>query len=120
VRSERTGGFTLLEIIIALGILSLVAAALMPALNGSLRLSSRAAGEREAVLLAESKLAELGAGRLEPGSRSGREAGALAWRSDISLAASTPALARYSVSVTVQPAQGAPVRLSTTLLGPAP
>jgi general secretion pathway protein I len=117
LRADR--GFTLLEIILALGILSLAVAALLPAFNSSLRLSSRAAGEREAVLFAESKLAEIGAGRIEPGSRSGRAEGALSWQSDVALTASTPAVARYSVSVTVQPAQGAPVRLSTILLGPA-
>ena len=113
-------GFTLLEIIVALTILGLLAAALLPAMSSTLRLAGHAAGEREAVLLAESKLAELGAGRLEPGSRSGVEAGSLAWRSEVAADAITPALARFSVAVTVTPTSGAPVRLATILLGPAP
>ena len=117
--NERdSAGFTLLEIIVALMILGLMAAALMPAMGGSLKLASRAAGEREAILFAESKLAELGAGRVEPGSSGGREPGGLVWHADIVAEAATPALARYSVSVTVQPASGAPVRLATILLGP--
>ena len=119
VRSERSrAGFTLLEIIVALMILGFVAAAAMPGIGRSLALATHAAGEREAVLLAESKLAELGAGPIAPGTRAGREAGGLAWRADIEAVDASPALARFSLTVTVRPASGAPVRLATTLLGP--
>lgn len=118
--SGGTSGFTLLEIIVALTILGLIAAALMPGTSNLLRLATRAAGEREAVLLAESKLAELGAGRLEAGSRSGIEAGDLAWRAEIEPLAASASLARFAVAVTVQPARGSPVRLATIMLGPLP
>jgi general secretion pathway protein I len=121
VPNERRAqaGFTLLEIIVALTILGLIAAALLPGAGSVLRLSVRAAGEREAVLLAESKLAELGAGRLEPGSRSGVATGDLAWRTDIEPIDATAVLARFAVGVTVQPAHGNPVHLASIMLGPA-
>ena len=102
----------------ALMILGLAAAALLPAMGASLKLTARAAGEREAVLFAESKLAELGAGRIEPGTRSGTEDNGLTWRAEISRDAASPALARFALTLTVQPRSGPPVRLATTLLGP--
>jgi len=119
VPNERdSAGFTLLEIIVALVILGLAAAALMPGISTSLKLTTRSAGEREAILFAESKLAEIGAGRLEPGMRSGVAPGGLAWRADISADATTPSLARFSVLLTVQPSAGPAVHLATMLLGP--
>jgi type II secretion system protein I len=117
---DSADGFTLLEIIVALTILGLIAAALMPGTSDVLRLATRAAGEREAVLLAESKLAELSVGRLEPGSHSGVEPGSLSWRTEIESLAASPSLARFAATVTVQPARGTPVRLATILLGPLP
>lgn len=110
-------GFTLLEILVALMILGLVAAAVMRGMSTSLKLTARAAGEREAILFAESKLAEIGAGRLQPGTQSGVAPGGLAWRADILVDGATPTLARFSVALTVQPSAGPPVRLATILLG---
>ena len=116
----RGAGFTLLEILVALAILALAAAALLPAMGGSLTLARHAAGTREAMLFAESKLAELSAQRPAAGRMSGTAPGGLAWRADILQESATPTLARYSLSLSVQPASGPPVRLDSVLLGAMP
>lgn len=117
---EGAAGFTLLEIIVAMTILALTVALLMPGIANALRLQTGADGERAATLLAQSKLAEIAAGRVEPGARSGVADGALAWRSEVTPLSSGVALASFAVAVTVQPQRGPAVRLATVMLGSPP
>jgi general secretion pathway protein I len=56
---QRTTGFTLLEVMIALAILSIVAVAFLRAQAGSLRLVDEASQISLATLLAKEKMAEL-------------------------------------------------------------
>lgn len=76
-------GFSLLEVIVAFAILTLAMGAGMALLSQSLRNVGAARDYNQAVMLAESRLAEVGAGAaLRPGVDMGEEGG-LSWRVDV-------------------------------------
>jgi Tfp pilus assembly protein FimT len=85
---QRSGGFTVLELAIALAITGVAVAVLMQLLSTSLITAGRADRVSEATMLARSKLAELTA--VEPiklGVRTGSGLNDLNWRVEISPAA---------------------------------
>jgi general secretion pathway protein I len=61
-RRDNEGGFTLVEVIVALAILSLGLSVLLGSMSGSLRQTANAARMAEASALAQSLLAEVGTG----------------------------------------------------------
>jgi general secretion pathway protein I len=76
IRSAR--GFTLIEVLVALLVLSIAAVAVLQLFGGGLRLA-RASGDRlDAVLLAEARRAEVAGQSLEEGVTEGTE-GAYRW-----------------------------------------
>jgi general secretion pathway protein I len=77
----RESGFTLLEVIVALAILTLALSVLLGVISDGLRRTSRAADDAEAVLLARSLLASVGAEiPLREGQVTGRFANGPQWR----------------------------------------
>jgi general secretion pathway protein I len=86
---QRTTGFTLLEVMIALAILSIVAVAFLRAQAGSLRLVDEASQISLATLLAKEKMAELESiGFSEPKKNTGtggKEFPSLRWEQVVSL-----------------------------------
>ena len=84
-RFSSNGGFTLLEVLVALTIFALVAGALLETFNGGLR-NTRLAGEyAQAVVHARSKLVEVNAREtFITGSESGRLGPVYDWRVEIS------------------------------------
>ena len=80
-RKRRSGGFTLLEILVAFTILAIVLTALIQAFSQGLRTSVVAEEHATAVLLARSKLAEVGSSiPLEESEQSGDFEDGLGWR----------------------------------------
>ncbi len=84
-RECRTGGFTLLEVLVAFTILAIVLTALIQAFSQGLRASTVAEERSTAVLMARSKLAEVGSSiPLEESEQSGDLENGLGWRLIIS------------------------------------
>lgn len=119
---HRSGGFTLLEVLVALVIFALASGALAQLVQTGFRQSRAAQSVTEAVLLARSLLAEVGAEvPLAQGVQEGESGAGYRWRAEIEpsgLAAADQTLYRVQVSV----AWGAPWReqsvvLSTVRLG---
>jgi type II secretion system protein I len=75
-RSER--GFTLVEVLVALLILAIAAVAVLQLFGGGLRLARASGDHLDAVLLAESKMAEIEGETLTEGVTEGTE-GAYRW-----------------------------------------
>jgi general secretion pathway protein I len=119
-RNERSGGFTLVEIIVALAILSLSLAVLFGSLSDSFLHQRRAKSLLEATRIARSVLAQIGTAiPLREGQVKGASSGAAYWVVDIS-AFGTPAdrdvwqAAPYRISVRVFD-NGAAQRAAVTL-----
>jgi prepilin-type N-terminal cleavage/methylation domain-containing protein len=111
-------GFTLLEVAVALVILALGLAALLPLFTTGLRLAGEASRDRAALRLAQSKLAELQAAAV-PGESAGVEGG-LSWRLRVEpVTPAPPRLAAFVVRVTVT-GPGRPVTLQSAVLGAGP
>lgn len=108
-------GFTLLEVLVAFAIAALGLGVALQAMGGGLAASEAAANRGDALLLAESRLAE--ATVLPPEDRDGRDAG-LAWRSHAEPMgpASQGGLRLYRYETVVTAADGAEVRLVTVRL----
>jgi len=122
-KTNREAGFSLLETIIALVILSLSLAALFEAYGDGLRAITAGNRHGEARLLAQSLLAEVD-DKVAPGNRQGRSNG-LAWRLEITPAtgdlASKDAKAKwalYEVVATVRWSRGRRIKIRTLRLGP--
>ncbi len=115
---SRTRGFTLLEIAVALAVLGAVLAAVLPQLSDALRAAVRAGNEREAVLLAQSKLAELEAAPVL-GEASGALPRGYGWRSTVQRFGGPAAAYRATVAVSWNGGRRS-VSLTTVLLAPAP
>jgi len=107
---RREAGFTLLEVLVALLILSVAVVAVLQLVSGGLRLAAVAGAHLDATLLASAKLSEVEAGPLEEGTMEGQE-GAYQWFRRVTLErellpfepdrpeASAVRLARVSVEV---------------------
>ncbi|MGQ9369544.1 prepilin-type N-terminal cleavage/methylation domain-containing protein [Azospirillum sp. ST 5-10] len=120
------GGFTLIEVVVALAVLALATAAVLPQFGGALRLGAAAADARTAELVARSVLARLvaeaGPG---PATLDGTAGPDLAWRATLvplaipGVAADAPLVLRpLQATVTVGAPDGAPLaRLATVVLG---
>jgi general secretion pathway protein I len=76
IRSDR--GFTLVEILVALLVLSITVVAVLQLFGGGLRLVRASGDHLDAVLLAESQMAQIGGETLEEGVTEGTE-GAYRW-----------------------------------------
>lgn len=112
---SRDAGFTLLEVIISLAIAGLSLVALMQASSTGLRLTGRAYGNAEAILLARSKLDEVGTVLpLVPGRLEGQEEDGSAWEIVITLveeAAPISPARRALIQLKSQPDKAAGIRL---------
>ena len=76
---KREAGFTLIEALVALAVLGVVLAAVLRAYGAGFRSAERAETRTQALLIAESRLAEAAASLREPGEASGAQ-GPYAWR----------------------------------------
>jgi general secretion pathway protein I len=77
-RRTRDEGFTLLEVLVALVILSTAVVAALQLFGGGLRLARSAGDQAEAALLANAKLADVEPGALTEGTEEGRD-GPYSW-----------------------------------------
>jgi general secretion pathway protein I len=121
-RRTRDQGFTLLEVLVALVVLSTTVVAVLQLFGGGLRLARTAGDHTDAALLASAKLADLESGPLTEGETAGTE-GPYRWIRRVSLAPSllpvepdTPEAARIRlarVNVEVQWGQGRRFELAT-------
>jgi general secretion pathway protein I len=80
----RDGGFTLLEVLVALVVLSTTVVAALQLFGGGLRLARTAGDHTEAVLLASAKLADLEPGALTEGQIDGTD-GPYRWTRRVTL-----------------------------------
>src|SRR5262245_10588774 len=80
----RDGGFTLLEVLVALVVLATTVVAVLQLFGGGLRLARNAGDHAEAALLANAKLAALDPGPLTEGSTEGTE-GPYRWTRRVTL-----------------------------------
>lgn len=125
---RRSGGFTLLEVIIAFTILAVAMTALLQAFSSGLRGLGSASASTAAVLHARSKIDEMGAAiPLDPGEQDGTFEDGYQWVAVIREHQAVPAaeldyagMVPYEVEVTVSAPDGASVRLTTLRLAPAP
>jgi general secretion pathway protein I len=83
-RSARDGGFTLLEVLVALVVLATTVVAVLQLFGGGLRLARTAGDHADAALLASAKLAELDPGPLTEGATDGTE-GPYRWTRRVTL-----------------------------------
>jgi general secretion pathway protein I len=118
----RTRGFTLLEVLVALAVLALSAAALMHQVQQSARLQQQLELKSVALALADSELAAIASsGQWPPLGRQGRQltAQSLEWEVEAEVQA-TPSPELRRVEVRVRQAdreEGAPLAALTTYLG---
>jgi prepilin-type N-terminal cleavage/methylation domain-containing protein len=127
-RRRRARGFTLIEIILAVAIFALAAAALFPSFSTALRATAVGDHQVGAVQVARSLLERVGADiPLAAGELAGTTEDGLAWTIvmqpapllDPDRADQSPVLP-FSVAVTVAHESGRPVTLTTLRLAPAP
>jgi prepilin-type N-terminal cleavage/methylation domain-containing protein len=85
--TRRDEGFTLLEVLVALVVLSTTVVAALQLFGGGLRLARTAGDHADAALLASAKLADLEPGPLTEGTEEGTE-GSYRWTRRVSLAPS--------------------------------
>jgi general secretion pathway protein I len=104
---KRIHGFTLLEVLVALGIFALVAASVLTLSSRSLQNATRLEEKTLAMWVADNRLSELQLA--DPRPADGRDQGELAfaqrqwqWRSEI-VATSEPAMRRATVLVALRP-----------------
>ena len=125
---RRAGGFTLLEVLVAFTILAIALTALIQAFSQGLRASTVAEDRATAVLLARSKLAEVGRSvSLEEGDRSGDLEKGLGWRLTISSPQDTevdfgdaPQLRIYQVTVRIHRGEQSLFEVRSLRTGPKP
>jgi len=125
-RPRRCAGFSLLEVLVAFAILSLTLGVILAIFSGGLRNLGQSQSYTEAMLNAQSKLAEIGVTTpLVPGEQQGRiDGNRYRWAAQITAVALQPALrvALYRIHLTVSWGSGADQRavaLDTLRIGPA-
>lgn len=108
---KRAGGFTLLEVLVALAIFAMVAASIMTAVTRSLQNAARLEEKTLAMWVADNQLVEMQLQDPPPGE--GRDQGEVdfggrrwEWRSEVT-ATSEPAMRRVEVIVASRPERGA-------------
>jgi prepilin-type N-terminal cleavage/methylation domain-containing protein len=109
VRNEHEAGFTLVEVLVAFAILSIVLLALLSGLSTALFGDRRAEFTRSALRLAKAELETAGVDKpLTPGVSIGRFENGMEWRLSVQpYAASTPsATPAYWVEIIVRPPSG--------------
>ena len=129
---SKDQGFTLLEVLIAFVIATLAIGVMIGVAAGSLQGSRTAARYNEAVVRAQSRMAEaVTAGALQPGEREGDDGGGYRWRIKVTQAMgvdapaadqSSPPMTLYAVSVWISWHDGSQtrdVRLDTEHIGQA-
>ena len=120
-RRPDSRGFTLIEVLVAFALVALILGAALRLVSGGLNDSDAAERHTLAVLVAESRIAELGAtAPLEPGVSEGIADDGYRWRREIRRldGEDDDPLPLYSVTVDVVWDDGPGVRLAT--LRPAP
>ncbi|GAA3550301.1 type IV pilus modification PilV family protein [Zobellella aerophila] len=105
---NKTSGFTLLEVLVAFAVLTVTMGVLLQLFSLAIRTTQVAQEQQRALLLAESKLVELAAGRiLQPGRDQGRFDDKYWWQTRIEvfdlrqMTDQESALVPYQLSVTV-------------------
>jgi general secretion pathway protein I len=83
-RQARDGGFTLLEVLVALVVLATAVVAVLQLFGGGLRLARAAGDHADAALLASTRLAELEPGPLTEGATEGTD-GPYRWTRRVTL-----------------------------------
>jgi len=84
LRTPHSGGFTLLEVLVATALVGIAAAALMSGLSGSLRNLSRAQGYEQTVLVARAQMSRLLIEeKLKPGRLEGRWDERYRWEAEV-------------------------------------
>ena len=108
---KRAGGFTLLEVLVALAIFAMVAASIMTAVTRSLQNAARLEEKTLAMWVADNQLVEMQLQDPPPGE--GRDQGEVdfagrrwEWRSEVT-ATSEPAMRRVEIIVASRPERGA-------------
>lgn len=126
---RRAGGFSLLEVVVALAILVAALGALYPVFASAARRATLVAEHDRAVLIADSKLAEIEGAALRPGSEAGTLEGGYRWQRHVQPFAlaeddtGRPALVPYQVTVEVRwgsPARPRSIALTTVRAGYPP
>ncbi len=116
-RRARSRGFTLIEVLVAFALVALILGAALRLVSGGLNDSDAAERHTLAVLVAESRLAEVGAAApLEPGITEGSASDIYRWRREIRLLdgqTDADPLPLYAVTVDVTWDDGPGVRLAT-------
>lgn len=124
--SQGQRGLTLIEVLVALVMTGLVVGVAFQLFGGAIQGHARAERLTMALLVAESRMAEIGVTiKLQPGTRTGRTKGGLRWTTEIrplgknSAIDTTPVRAfEVRVSVTSGGDGGRPVTLETVRLRP--
>ncbi len=106
LRIPRQSGFSLLEVLVAFAILAMALGVLFQVFSSGMRNTQIAARHSEAMIVAESRLAETAAGDLEEGGDNG-ESGPFRWSTRVAPyplddAFSSPAVELMEVSVKVE------------------
>jgi general secretion pathway protein I len=106
IRNSRQAGFSLLEVLVAFAILALALGVLFQVFTSGMRNTQIAARHSEAMIIAESRLAELAAGDLEEGGEQG-ESGDFHWSTqtipyELDEAVSLPTTSLMELSVRVE------------------
>lgn len=106
-QGRRAAGFSLLEVVVALALLALALGALYPVFASAARRATLVAEHDRAVMLADSKLAEIDGAALRPGTDAGTIEGRYRWRRRVELmvvhdGGAPPALVPYQVTLEVR------------------
>ena len=119
-RQDQQGGFTLIEVLVALAVMGLGLGAIFQLYGNLFEGSARAQNSTQALLIAESKLTEYSiAANLTAGRHSGETKDGYAWSADIAEFiddANTSQIKAFTVTITVGRGTSPPLSLQTLRL----